>query len=243
MVSRGGDPSRIFKTGDCVLNYLSVGMVVTCCFLAFSAEALTLPPIVEMGPAATKITVPVKNNSGVTATYRVAIDEVTFPDAHRKILVKNTQAIKFYPAQLTVAPKETVNLALTRAHGWANERYFSVRLTQSPAGRLLKPNGAAEIEYPVALSINLITRANNMHFAYHIDKQVFFNDGNSYVMLMRDGQCGLSIGDTYIVPPKKHMKLPIMQQQDLLRLGKFDELVEISNNCNKKSSFWDKLFG
>lgn len=225
------------------MKYSSYCCAIIACCLAFSAQALTVPPILEMGPLTKRITVPVTNNGSMTATYRVSIDEITFPDSHLRTLVKNTSDIMFYPAQLTVAPKETVNLIMTRANSWQQERYFSVKLTQSPGGRLLTPTKATEIEYPVALGINLMTRAKNMQFAYHINKSDFFNDGNSYVMLMRDGQCGAKIGDTYFIPPHKSIRIPHLGNQDILRLGKYDALVNIIDNCHKHTGFWQRLFG
>lgn len=225
------------------MKHLLLMNIILLSFTSFPVTALTAPPLLELGPTATKVNVPIENNSAKAVTYLVSIDEITFPDSSEITLVKNSSEIMFTPIRVTLAAHAKTRILLIRKMTWNKERYFKITLTEDRPERFMKSTRATEISYPVSLSVNLIARPRKMNFDYIINENRIRNIGNTYFVLMRDGDCGDRIGDTFIIPPEKSIAMPTLDESDVLRLGKYDRIISLKDGCHKNDGFWHQLFG
>lgn len=174
-----------------------------------SAWAASMPVLIDW-PAGRKVMeVAAEGVDGM----QVVVVEIAFPEGGKpKIIDADTDF------NIIVNSKSQGLTFMWEGKQLSYERYFEVTLTPQ-----------ANIEQNAVLSTLVVIPPNSLLTNYEFKNSVFMNQGNGYVVLMENLQCGRGVGRSWIVGPGRQLKIHNLKGDSELLVGRGDKLDSLKS--------------
>ncbi|WP_157774512.1 hypothetical protein [Aeromonas sp. CU5] len=164
--------------------------------------AFSLPPMIELPVSQKKMFVAAE---GVDNLTQLVVNEVDYPGAQRHVIATSTADLR---VKLNVSKKGLL-LGWNGAPSDGQERYFEVSLVSGKSS-----------QYRESVTMLVIIPPQNLLMKYNYAGSSFKNNGNGYVVLMENLECGNSIGRSWLVGPGRQLSIPPVRPSSELLVGR-----------------------